>query len=77
MNVALELHALEMKADSFEKQRSSAKTNVLESSDESGCCSLLRGLIEMLLNMISMTANPPPHLSPGVLLIQPDRFMIK
>lgn len=77
VNVALELRALEMKTDSFEKQHTSAKTNVLESFDESGCCSLLLGLIEKLLNMILMSANPPPHLSPGVLLIQPVRFMVK
>lgn len=40
MNVALELHALEMKTDSFETQHTSAKTNVLECFDESGYCSL-------------------------------------
>lgn len=80
VNVALELHALEMKIHSFEKKKkqgTSAKTNVLESCDESGCCSLPLGFTEKLLNTILMTANPPPHLSPGVLWIQPVRFMIE
>lgn len=39
-NVALQLHALEMKTGSVEKQRTFAKRNVSERFDESGCCPL-------------------------------------